>query len=128
MITSILRVDKFLFSLAVTSSPFISGSCTSSTPTNSFADAWILTTPDFTIAETEITRTKKWVVLESFATVLQCSDHRSSVIRQIDKERREMRESDDDNVAPQKDQELRLPWHTYTNSRCVVSLTGGSVW
>jgi hypothetical protein len=98
----------------------------SSTPANSFANAWVLMTPDFTIIETEITRTKKWVALESFATVLQCNDHRSSLIRQIDKERREIRDSEDHNVAAQKERELRLLWHTYTNSKCVVSLTEGA--
>src|SRR5262245_30306293 len=100
----------------------------SSTPAYSFADVWILMTPDFTITETEIIRTKEWVALESFATDLQCNDHRSSLIRQIDKERRENRDSEDDNVAAQKERELMLLWHTYTNSKCVVSLTGESTW
>ena len=100
----------------------------SSTPANSFADTWVLMTPDLTITETEITRTKKWVVLGSFATVLQCNDQRSSLIRQIDKERREIRDAEDHNVAAEKERELRLLWHTYTKSKCVVSLTGGSAW
>src|SRR6266498_5751728 len=55
------------------------------TAANSFADSWVLITPDFTITRTEIIPTKKWVILESFPTILQCNDHRSSLIRQIDR-------------------------------------------
>lgn len=93
----------------------------SSTPANSFADGWVLMTPDLRITETEITPTKKWVVLESFATVLQCNDRRSSLIRQIDKERRELRDAEDHNVAVETARELWLLWYTYTNSKCVPS-------
>lgn len=85
-----------------------------STPVNSLADGWLLTTPDFTITETEITRTNKWVVLELFATALQCNDHRSSLLRQIDKERREIRDAKDHDIAAETERELRLLWHTYT--------------
>jgi hypothetical protein len=98
------------------------------TPTNSFADDWVLMIPDFTITETEVTPTKKWVVFESFATVLQCNDRRSSLIRQIDKERREIRDAEDHNVAAETERELRVLWHTYTNSKCVVSVPRGGAW
>ena len=93
----------------------------SSTPANSFAGGWVLLTPDFTIGETEVTPTKKWVVLESFATVLQCNDRRSSLIRQIDKERRELRDVEDDSAAIESERELRLLWYIYTHSKCVSS-------
>jgi hypothetical protein len=92
-----------------------------STAANSFADSWVLMTPDFTITRTEIIPTKKWVILESFPTILQCNDHRSSLIRQIDKERRELSYAEDHNVAAETERELRLLWHTYTNSKCVSS-------
>ena len=90
------------------------------TPASSFADGWILMTPDFTITETEITPTKKWVVLESFATALQCNDHRSSSIRQIDKTRREIGIVED-RGSLETNRELRLLWHMYSNSKCVLS-------
>jgi hypothetical protein len=93
----------------------------SSTPANSFAGGWVLMTPDLTIGETEVTTTKKWVVLESFATVLQCNDRRSSLIRQIDKERRELRDVEDDSAAIESERELRLLWYVYTYSKCVSS-------
>lgn len=91
------------------------------TPANSFADGWILMTPDFTITETEILPTKKWVMIESFATVLQCNDRRSSLIRQIDKERREIKGMEDHSGAIETDRELRLLWFMYTTSKCVSS-------
>ena len=91
------------------------------TPANLSADGWILITPDFTITETEILPTKKWVMLESFATVLQCNDHRSSLIRQIDKERREINDKKDHGQAIETDRELRLLWFMYTTSKCVSS-------
>ena len=93
----------------------------SSTPANSFAGGWVLTTPDFTITETEILPTKQWVMLESFATVLQCNDRRSSLIRQIDKERREIKDMEDHSGAIETDRELRLLWFMYTSSKCVSS-------
>jgi hypothetical protein len=90
----------------------------SSTPANSFAGGWVLTTPDFTITETEVMPTKKWVVLESFAMISQCNDRRSSLIRQIEKERRELR-VEDHTGAIESERELRLLWYIYTNSKCV---------
>jgi hypothetical protein len=71
----------------------------SSTPANLFAGGWVLTTPDFTITETEVIPTKKWVALESFATASQCNDRRSSMITDIDKERRELRNVEDHTAA-----------------------------
>lgn len=91
------------------------------TPAISFAAGWVLMTPNFTISETEETPTKKWVVLESFATVLQCNDRRSSLIREIDKERREFRVVEDHRVAIESERELRLLWRVYTHSKCVLS-------
>jgi hypothetical protein len=91
------------------------------TPLGSLADGWILMTPEFTITEAEILPTKKWVILELFATVLQCNDRRSSLIRQIDKERRETG-GVEDRTAAQTNHELRLLWHIYTSSKCVPSL------
>jgi hypothetical protein len=88
------------------------------TPANSLADGWILMTPEFTITQTEILPSKKWVMLDSFATVSQCNDRRSSLIRQIDNERREIG-SVEDHTAAQTNRELRLLWHIYTNSKCV---------
>jgi hypothetical protein len=88
------------------------------TSANSPADGWMLMTPEFTITETEILPTEKWVILELFATVLQCNDRRSSLIRQIDKERREIG-SVEDHTAAQTNRELRLLWHIYTSSKCV---------
>jgi hypothetical protein len=61
------------------------------TSANSLADGWILMAPEFTITDVEILPTKKWVILDSFATILQCNERRSSLIRQIDKERREIK-------------------------------------
>jgi hypothetical protein len=88
------------------------------TSANSLADGWILMAPEFTITQTEILPTKKWVILESFATILQCNDRRSSLIRQIDKERREIGNVED-HTAAQTNRELGLLWHIYTNSKCV---------
>lgn len=89
------------------------------TPTRSFADGWILTTVEFTITETGILPTKNWVTLESFATILQCNDRRSSLIKQIDKERREIKSMEDHSGAIETDRELRLLWLMYTTSKCV---------
>jgi hypothetical protein len=94
----------------------------STPPANSFVDGWVLMAPDLTITETEIRPTKKWVVLESFATVLQCNDRRSSMIRQIDKERRELGNGEDHSAAVETERELRLLWYVYTNSKCVRSV------
>jgi hypothetical protein len=84
-----------------------------------FAGGWVLTTPDFTITETEVIPTKKWVALESFATASQCNDRRSSMITDIDKERRELRNVEDHTAAIESERELRLLWYIYTNSKCV---------
>jgi hypothetical protein len=89
------------------------------TSANSLADGWILMAPEFTITETEILPTKKWVMLDSFATVSQCNDRRSSLIRQIDKERREIKGMEDHSGAIETDRELRLLWFMYTTSKCV---------
>jgi hypothetical protein len=91
----------------------------SSIPANSFAGGWVLTTPEFTITETEVIPTKKWVVLEPFATASQCNDRRSSMITEIDKERRELRNVEDHTAAIESERELRLLWYIYTNSKCV---------
>ena len=91
----------------------------SSTPANSFAGGWVLTTPDFTITDTEVMPTKKWVVLESFAIVSQCNDRRSSMITDIDKKRRELRNFEDHTAAIESERELRVLWYIYTNSKCV---------
>jgi hypothetical protein len=82
------------------------------TPASSFADGWILMTPDFTITGTEILPTKKWVMLDSFATVSQCNDRRSSLIRKIDKERREIGNVEDQTAA-QTNRELGLLAHLH---------------
>jgi hypothetical protein len=87
------------------------------TSANSPAYGWILMTPEFTTTEAEILPTGKWVILELFATVLQCNDRRSSLIRQIAKERRES--GVEDHIAAQTTRELRLLWHIYTSSKCV---------
>ena len=92
----------------------------SSIPANAFAEGWVLMTPEFTISETEVTPTKKWLVLESFAMVLQCNGRRSSLIRQIDKERREFRVVEDHSTAIESERELRLLWHIYIHSKCVL--------
>ena len=89
------------------------------TPASSFADGWILTTPDFRITETEIIPTQTWVVLDSFPTLLQCNDRRSSLIRQIDKERRAIKGLEDHSSAIETDRELKLLWFIYTTSKCV---------
>src|SRR5262245_28763526 len=89
--------------------------------TNLFAEGWLLMTPDFKVTETEITPTKKWVMLESFATVVECNDHRSSMIRQIDKQRREIKAMEDHGGTTATDRELRLLWFVYTSSKCVLS-------
>jgi hypothetical protein len=89
-------------------------------PASSFANGWVLITPEFTITDAEVTPTKKWVRLDSFATVLQCNDHRSSSIRLIDKTRREIG-SMEDRSAAETQRELRLLWHMYTSSKCVSS-------
>jgi hypothetical protein len=91
------------------------------TPANLRADGWVLMTPDFTVTETEVTPTKKWVVLESFPTVLQCNDRRSSSIRYIDKERREILAVDNHTAAIETNRELRLLLHIYASSKCVSS-------
>jgi hypothetical protein len=88
------------------------------TSANSPADGWILMTPEFTITEAEILPTKKWVILDSFTTILHCNDRRSFLIRQIDKERREIG-SVEDHTAAQTNRELRLLWQIYINSKCV---------
>jgi len=76
--------------------------------------------PDLKITGTEVTPTNNWVVLESFATLVECNDRRSSMIRQIDKERRELREVED-RSAEITERELRLLWDIYTKSKCVWS-------
>lgn len=90
----------------------------SSIPVNSFADGWVLATPDLTITETEVIPNKKWVVLESFATASQCNDRRSSMITDIDKERRGLRIVGD-HSAIESERELKVLWYIYTNSKCV---------
>jgi len=84
--------------------------------TYSFAGDSVLIAPDFTISGTEVTPTNKWVVLESFATVVECNDRRSSMITQIAKERRGLIHSQE------TERELGLLWHIYTKSKCVSSL------
>ena len=91
-----------------------------SRPANSRADGWVLITPDFTVTETAVTPTKKWVVLESFATVSECNDRRSSSIRHIDKERSEIR-ADNHTAEIETNRELRLLLHIYTSSKCISS-------
>jgi hypothetical protein len=86
-----------------------------SPPPNSFAGGSVLMTPDFTVTGAKVTPTNKWVVLESFATVLECNDRRSSLIGLIDKERRELRDVEG------TERELRLLWYIYTKSKCVSS-------
>jgi hypothetical protein len=98
----------------------------SSIPEHSFAGGWVLTTPDFTITETEFIPTKKWVVLESFGTASQCNDRRSSMITDLDKERRELRKVGDHNAAIESEREVRVLSHIYINSKC-VSLTSARV-
>jgi hypothetical protein len=78
-------------------------------------------TPDFTVTETQVTPTKKWVVLKSFPAVLQCNDRRSSWIRQIDKERREILAVDNHTAEIETNRELRLLLRIYTSSKCVFS-------
>ena len=90
-------------------------------PASSVADGWVLMTPDFMVSGTEVTPTKKWVVLESFPTVLQCNDRRSSSIRQIDKERREILAVGNHTAGIETNRELRLLLHIYTSSKCVAS-------
>jgi hypothetical protein len=89
------------------------------TSPNSLADGWILMAPEFTITDVEILPTKKWVILDSFATILQCNERRSSLIRQIDKERREIKGMEDHGGPIETDRELRLLWFMYTTSKCV---------
>jgi hypothetical protein len=91
------------------------------TSANSPAESWVLVTPEFKVSDVEILPTRKWVILDSFATNLQCNDRRSSLIRQIDKERRETG-GVEDRTAAQTNHELRLLWHIYTSSKCVPSL------
>ena len=90
-------------------------------PNHSSAGGWLLMVPEFTITDTEIIPSKKWVGLESFATVLQCNDHRSFSIRQIDQARRELKDAREQNTAIETDRELRVLWYVYTNSKCVSS-------
>jgi hypothetical protein len=61
------------------------------------------------------------VVLESFSTVLQCNDRRSSSIRQIDKERREVLAVDNHTAGIETNRELGLLLHIYTSSKCVAA-------
>jgi hypothetical protein len=88
------------------------------TSANSPADGWMLMTPEFTTTETENFPTQKWVIVALFSTFSQCNDRRSSLIRQIDKERREIG-GVQDHTAAQTNRELRLLWHIYTSSKCV---------
>ena len=81
----------------------------------------MLTTPDFTVTGTKVTPTKNWVVLESFATVLECNERRSSLISQIDTDRRELRDAEDHSAAIETERELILLWYIYTKSKCVSS-------
>ena len=60
-------------------------------------------------------------VLQSFSTVLQCNDRRSSWIRQIDKERYEILAADNHTAEIETNRELRLLLHIYTGSKCVSS-------
>jgi hypothetical protein len=91
------------------------------TAPNSFAAGWVLTTPDFTVTATKVTSSKKWVVLESFATVLECNERRSSLISQIDTDRRELRDVEDHSAPIETERELIILWYIYTKSKCVSS-------
>jgi hypothetical protein len=88
-----------------------------------FADSWVLITPEVAMSEPERTAKTKWVVLESFTTALQCSDHRSSLIRQLANERRQLKDAKDHNAPEETERELRLLWHLYTESKCVTFST-----
>src|SRR5687767_2560799 len=87
-----------------------------SAPANSFGTSWILIAPEFTITE-ELPATNKWMPLESFATARQCNDRRSSLIQQLDKERRELR-GEDHSAPVETARELTLLLRLYTNSKC----------
>jgi hypothetical protein len=91
------------------------------TAASSFAGGWVLMTPEFAVTEAKVAPTEKWLALESFSTELQCNDQRSSMIRQIDKERHKFRNVKDPGVAIETARELRLLWQIYTHSKCVSS-------
>jgi hypothetical protein len=92
-----------------------------STVPNSFAAGWVLTAPDLAVTGTKVTPTKKWVVLESFTTALECKERRSSLISHLDADRRELRDADGHSAAIETEQELALLWYIYTKSKCVSS-------
>ena len=85
-----------------------------------FAVSWSLMAPDLTISQKEATPSDNWVLLESFATAQQCHERRSFMIRQIDKERRDLR-AGEPGAPPATERELRLLWDIYTRSKCVWS-------
>ena len=86
----------------------------------SLADMWALMVPDLKVAGPTITSTNKWLLFESFATLAECNDRRASMIRQIDKERRAIKDIDGPDVEI-TERELRLLWDIYTRSKCVES-------
>jgi hypothetical protein len=93
----------------------------SMSPGDSFAGRWALMAPDLVITEKEATPANNWVVLESFATLAECNERRSFMIRQIDKERRDLRAVEGRGPGLATERELRLLWDIYTRSKCVWS-------
>jgi hypothetical protein len=88
----------------------------------SLANMWALMVPDLKIAGPTVTSTNKWLLFESFATLAECNDRRASTIRQIDKERRAIKDKDVDGPDVEiTERELRLLWDIYTRSKCVQS-------
>jgi hypothetical protein len=85
-----------------------------------FAVNWELLTPDLRISGATITSVNKWTLLESFATLAQCNDYRSSTIRQISKDRLEFAHGKDPSVD-NTERELRLLLEIYARSKCVQS-------
>jgi hypothetical protein len=85
-----------------------------------FAVNWELLTPDLKISGATITSVNKWTLLESFATLAECNDYRSSTIRQISKDRLELTRGNDPTVDV-TERELRLLLEIYARSKCVQS-------
>lgn len=89
-------------------------------PAVSFEGSWMLIAPEFIVSEAEIAATKNWILLNSFVTATQCNNRRSSLVRELDNERRELR-SKAHSAPVETARELTLLLRIYTSSKCVSS-------
>ena len=94
-----------------------------SAPAALFGGSWMLIAPEFIVSEAEIAATKNWILLNSFATATQCNNHRSSLVRELDNERQELR-SKDHSAPVETARELTLLLRIYTRSKCVSEKVG----